>query len=495
MKIRLSIAIAVVAVVATLGAYARWGPFWPRSNSQAADAEQPTSAPEEARTKVVLTPEKFCAARLSYAQATLRPLQSVRTVPGKIEYRSVHSVEIKAPVDLVVEKVRVKPGTIVETGTRLADLTSPEIGMARADVEKAESELKIANQALEWADEITRNLNELLVFLREIPQSKDIEKSFDDKLLGEHRNKVLLAYSQYELAERNLAAAEKGYSAGVTPDRTLREREAARQMARDHYLSICEQSRFDARQARERALQNQKYARRLVDVNRRKLRTLLGEYSEISPSGDSSPENGLELTRFYLIAPFAGTVEQRMAADSQRVAEGTPLFMVANTDILEVHADIFEGTWQAVSLSERPEKQMLKVSVPALGEDHEFDAKVDYVGRAFDAQTRAIPLVALLDNSLHQFKPGMFAWIKIPSGTSEAELVVPAAAIGTHERQDFVFVEDEQDPRTFHRVDVVVGTRTPDWVTITAGLTTRARVVVEGAFLLKNELLLEPEEE
>jgi multidrug efflux pump subunit AcrA (membrane-fusion protein) len=138
---------------------------------------------------------------------------------------------------------------------------------------------------------------------------------------------------------------------------------------------------------------------------------------------------------------------------------------------------------------------MLKVIVPAVDESREFDAQVDYVGRAVDAQTRAVPLVALLDNSKHDFKPGMFARIKIPAGRTDEELVVPAAALRTHERQDFVFAVAADDPHTFHRLDVVVGQRTPEWVTIAKGLTGRERVVVEGAFLLKNELLLEQDEE
>jgi len=117
------------------------------------------------------------------------------------------------------------------------------------------------------------------------------------------------------------------------------------------------------------------------------------------------------------------------------------------------------------------------------------------VGRTVDAQTRAVPLVALLDNAKHEFKPGMFARIKIPSGTTGEELVIPAAALRTHDRQEFVFAVDADEPRTFHRVDVVVGKRTPEWVTIATGLTEGQRVVVNGAFLLKNELLLEQEED
>jgi multidrug efflux pump subunit AcrA (membrane-fusion protein) len=84
--------------------------------------------------------------------------------------------------------------------------------------------------------------------------------------------------------------------------------------------------------------------------------------------------------------------------------------------------------------------------------------------------------------------------IRIPAGMTADELAVPAAAVRTHDGKHFVFVPDKSSPRTFHRVDVVVGRRTPEWVTITRGLSAGDRVVVDGAFMLKSELLLESEE-
>src|SRR5205814_1627069 len=128
--------------------------------------------------------------------------QDVRIVPGQIAYKHVSRVDLKAPVNAVVEKVLVKPGDAVRPGAKLAVLTSPEIGVARADVEKGESELKIANRALEYTDEITHNLNDLLKFLRAFPQPEAVEDAFDDKLLGDHRQEVLPAYSRYVLAEK-----------------------------------------------------------------------------------------------------------------------------------------------------------------------------------------------------------------------------------------------------------------------------------------------------
>jgi RND family efflux transporter MFP subunit len=478
---------AAIAVAVLCGGYALWRPGWPWSKSPDAGAK---ARAEKDPTTVVLPPEKFASMKIASVSVARRRVQEERTVPGMIDYRRLRRVELKAPVDAVIEEVRVKPGDEVQRGTRLAELTSPDVGLARAEVEKGQSDLKIANRALEWAEEITHNLSDLLKSLEAQPTPQEVEKEFDNRRLGDHRQAVMAAYSKYVLADKLWQSAEALLKSGSISEQTVRQRESNREVAKDQYLAVREQSPIDAWQAREKARQNQNFSRRQVDVAKQKLRTLLGAFTAV---------DGAALTHFYVIAPFEGTVEQRSASASedQRVAAGTLLFVVANTDVLEVSADIREGVWQEVApffSSGADAKRVVKVTVPTLGEDREFEAVVDYMARAVDPESRAVPLVALLDNPKHEFFPGMFAWIKIPAGRAEEALVVPPAAVRTHDKQDFVFVEDDHEPRTFHRVDVKVGRETPEGVTIARGLREGQRVVVEGVFLLKSELLLEPEE-
>ncbi len=61
-----------------------------------------------------------------------------------------------------------------------------------------------------------------------------------------------------------------------------------------------------------------------------------------------------------------------------------------------------------------------------------------------------------------------------------------------HAGQAFVFVPDTGGG--FRRVDVVVGDEAQGYVEVKSGLRAGQEVVVEGAFLLKSELLLEQEE-
>lgn len=489
-KINFEIGVGIVGIAMLLGACAIWGAPWTWFVAQKEAEETPLKEPP---TQVTISEEKYESMKLRCVPVERRAIQPERAVWGKIEYRRIHRVELKAPVDSVVQQVLVKPGDAVRPGTPLARLTSAEIALARADLEKARYELEIANKALGWAEEITQNLDDLLAHLRDKPNPSAVEEEYQEKLLGDHRQQIFPAYSNYVLAEQIWELSRRGKS---LPEKTLRERESAHRVAKEKYLAECEQSNFDAWQAREKARQSRTWALQLVDVSRQKLQTLLGAYGRTEDlvakegkPGNTSPEQGAELTSFYLVAPFEGTVEQRLAADAQRVAEGTLLFAVANTKTLEVTANIREGDWRAVApylLDELAD--VLKVRVPSVSNDREFPAQVDYVGRAVDPATQAVPLVALLENSGHEFRPGMMAMITLPAGAAEEQLVVPAAAVRTHDQQPFVFVETE--PRTFRRVDVKIGREVDDWVTIAEGLSLGQRVVADGSFLLKNEMLL-----
>jgi cobalt-zinc-cadmium efflux system membrane fusion protein len=269
-----------------------------------------------------------------------------------------------------------------------------------------------------------------------------------------------------------------------------KQRETNRQVAKEDYLSVCEQSRFEARRRRDKARSSRDFARRMVDVSRRKLRNLLGEFTELAAGRAEEPGTADELTQFYLISPLQGTVEERHVAPAQRLAAGTPAFVVANTDTLWVTADIRERDWQAVSSLR--EGDVVTVRIGALA-GKPLEARVDFLGRSVDHETQAVPLIAVLDNAGHHVKPGMFAWVSLPAGKPREALAVPTAALQVHEGRTFVFVAE--GPRTFRRADVVVGMQTPEWVAIEQGLAPGQLVVTAGAFVLKSELLLEREEE
>jgi multidrug efflux pump subunit AcrA (membrane-fusion protein) len=102
-----------------------------------------------------------------------------------------------------------------------------------------------------------------------------------------------------------------------------------------------------------------------------------------------------------------------------------------------------------------------------------------------------VTLVGELANDDSHYKPGMFVWVDLLQGDLREALAVPASAVLRHEGRSFVFVPD--GPGRYRRVDVKTGIESGDRVEVTEGLTAGQEVVVQGAFVLKSELLLEKE--
>lgn len=460
--------------------------FWIWHSRAETGSDEDSEPATEAPTTVVLSDAKFVAAGLQAEPARRRSLQERRMVPGRIEYNKVHCVNINAPVEAVVREILVKPGDAVDAGDRLAVLDSSEIGLLRSEVDRNRADLRIANQSLEWAEEITANLDRLLKVLQSKPKPEEVEKAFEGRALGDHRQHVLAAYSKFVLADELSNDIEKLVATGATAIEKAKQRKTNRDVAYDDYVAVCEQSRFDARLNLETVRAKREYARGLLEVSQQKLSTALGAYSKVSETGlsASSGDSEIELTRFFLVAPFAGTVEQRTIAQAQRLSAGAPSFVVADTTTLWAAAEIRERDWQAISLNEGT---TVTVAVPAL-EGREFSGQVEFVGRAVERESRAVPLVAVVDNSARLLKPGMFAWVWLPVGQAVEALAVPPGAVMTHEGREFVFVNEGD--RAYRRVDVAIGLRTPEWVAVETGLVPGQEVVTQGAFVLKSELLV-----
>ena len=475
-----------VLIPLTIFSYLGYQWYFDHALTDAVSADN-QAEPQRSQDRVELAAEKFASANVQLMTIGKHPLQKIRTLPGKLDYRFSRRVDLKAPVDSVVQQILAKPGDAVSQGTRLAMLDSPEIGLVRAEVEKNKAELEIARQARDWADQVEKNLDDLTVALKAHPKPQDIEKEFEERLLGEHRQHVLAAYSRYQLANELQKDIQTAVGRGAVSATLAKQRESAREVANSEYHAATEQSRFDAKQKQAKTKADEVYAARLLDVSRQKLKLLLGANSEFVEIPEANRDNTQSLTRYYLIAPIEGTIEQRSMANSQRISAGTSLYVVANTSSLQIEADLRERDWQALTLTEG---QKLRVKVPALN-DREFTGSVDYVGRAVSPETQAVPLVGVLPNPQKLLKPGMFVWVSVPLGETQESLAVPPSALMTHEGKKFVFVEEK--PRVFRRVDVTTGMETQQWVAITRGLQPNQRVVARGAFLLKSELLLEPD--
>lgn len=429
---------------------------------------------------------KLEAARLEVVPAQSQPIQHVHTVPGRIRYDDAKHVDVKAPMDGILSELLVSPGEMVESGQLLAVLRSAEIGQARAEILRRQQQCEIARQLLDRDTTLAKNLAQLSSMLDEGKTIEKIEASFNDLALGIYRQEILSAYSKMRLSAELLARIEPLANSGSVAGRVLRERESDRQVTETAFRTARDQATFAVNQSKLKSEADVAEAERQLNLAWQSVDSLLG-YKEDRQTVNLSNEDAL--SRLEVRAPISGSVESRGFAGNERVVRGSSLIVLANTDSLYVAASIRENDWSAISLQPGTK---ITVTVPAL-KDREFEASIRYLGREVLSETNSIPLVATISNTEGLLRPGMFVRVTIPIGAPRDALSVKPESVIQHENQQFVFVD--MSGGRFKRVDVSTGQASDEWVEVTKGLSMGERVVTNGAFLLKSELLLKGESE
>lgn len=481
MKARLGSALLFLSVLAIGGWTVHY--FW--KSSTPVELEASAGAAEPTATGIIdLPPEKSQAAGIHSTTVEKRALRLTRTVPGRIQYDDTRHIAVKAATAGSLIEVKVRTGTPVSPGQVLAVLSSPEVGIARAEVLQRTDELKVLQTELEWATNRQIGLQTLAKAIRERQSVDQIRNSLKEKSVGKSRETMLAAYSRFQLAESLLKSGETAAGTGALSGRQVAERKNEYETSEAALQGVSEQETFDSKQEVTRASNAVELAKNRLKISQQQLATLLGyEEKEVSPLADA-----INLSLVEVRAPFAGTIEQKLFSNAERVQLGDTLFILADTTRMWVAADLREGEWSAMGLHQG---DPLVVTTPAMS-GREFDASVNYIGREVAAQSNSIPLVASISNTDGLLRPGLFVRVRLPLSETREVIAVPSSAICEHESRSFVFlvVGEHQYRQKF----VGRGMEDEGWVEITTGLTGGEQIVDQGAFALKSELLLEREE-
>ena len=470
---------ASLLLVAALAAAGFWG-----GHALSPHAEE-SAAPEVATgplpREVSLPLPKRQAAGITTEQVQTRDLRQMATVPGMLQYDRLKHVEIKVPVDSVVEQVHVLPGQTVHAGDVLVELSSGAIALARNEVLESQAQVKLAQTRYTWEQTVYRNVEDLIEAIEENKPIESLEAEFAKRTLGEQREAIMHAYVELRLAEQIVEQSRQLEAQGALSGRIFQERLGRRQRAAAAFRSALDQVLFDTRQKVAVAEAELQLAKRRLEARQEKLKLLLGPFGK----HDDGEENSL--AHYKLRSPFDGTVADLSCAEALRVQVGETLMRIADPGRLWLTARIHQRQWGAVRLEAGEEVQF---RVPAFP-DRNWKASVKFVGTQVASDGHFLPLVATVDNSDGYLRPGMFAWVDVPLSTGKRALAVPETAIQRHEGKTFVFREVK--PGVYHRVDVHLGTESGGWVAVEGDLKEGDHVVSHGAFFLKSELLLDRE--
>jgi membrane fusion protein, heavy metal efflux system len=474
------IAIAAIALVVLCGAAVAWSHRHGANPAEERDGSDEDSDKKADAGVVVLGDEKLASLDIRVQPAERHSMREIHVVPGRIQYDDAHRVDIRATANGILVQVRVTPGDRVSAGQVLAVVSSPEIGLARTEVHHAHENWELAAKKQEWVDETSQNVSALVEGLKSRTSMNELEKQFRGKTLGKARERLMSAYSRFLLAERLSQSAET-VGRNVLPAATLAERLSERQSSEAALRAACEQAGFDLIEQKRTAEIEAGDVLRKLHIAEEQRTAMLG-YSPDNVPLDAAA--GEVLSRVEIRAPFAGTIEEKHFAQSDRVRPSDAIFVLADTASLWVAADIREQDWQALALEPGQE---LAVDTPAIP-DCKLKARLKRTGRRVSPQTNSVTLVGEIANAKDLLRPGLFVHVAIPMGAAKDVLSTPAAAVVQHEGAKFVFVQT--GPKTFRRTDVTTGMETDNLVEIVTGLKGGEPVVVQGATTLKAEMLV-----
>jgi membrane fusion protein, heavy metal efflux system len=478
---RIRIVLAAVSLFVLCGAAVAWTHLRNASPPTAVGGLSEDDSSDKSDPRVVTVgDEKLPSLDIRVARAERHAMRDTHVVPGRIEYDDAHRVDIRAAANGILVQIRVAPGDRVTAGQVLALVSSPEIGLARTEVHHAHENWELAAKKQAWIDETSKNVAALVAELNKRTSMNELEQRFRGKTLGKAREQLMSAYARFLLAE-NLSKSADTVGRNVLPTVTLVERLAERRSTEAALRAACEQAGFDmAQEKRTTEIETGDALRRLRIVEEQ--RTALLGYAFDSVPEDAS--GGDVLSRVEIRAPFAGTIEEKHFAQSDRVRPADAIFVLADTRSLWVAADIREQDWLALALEPGQE---LSVDTPAIP-GCTLKARLKRTGRRVSPQTNSVSLVADIDNPNGLLRPGLFVHVSIPMGAAKDAVCTPAAAVVQHEGAKFVFVQT--GPKTYRRTDVSTGLETDKSVEIVSGLKPGELVVVQGATALKAEMLV-----
>ena len=182
-----------------------------------------------------------------------------------------------------------------------------------------------------------------------------------------------------------------------------------------------------------------------------------------------------------LKAPIDGVIINRNTAPGELVSKDKEIYTISDPTDLWVIAEIKERDIGAVKVGQ-------DATFSVLAYPHEtFRGKVVRIGNQVEAESRTLEVRIEVNNTDGRLKPGMFADVEITTTILRDIIVIPDSALQTDEDNQIVFIA--LDGNKFQKRVVKLGMEQRGRAQVIEGLTAGNKIVTEGSFILKSELL------
>lgn len=193
---------------------------------------------------------------------------------------------------------------------------------------------------------------------------------------------------------------------------------------------------------------------------------------------DQFEQTGVITPDSTVYAPLSGTVLQRKTGPGQYINAGSsePVFMIGDISSVWLVAYVRETDAPKVRVG-----QQIKFTVLAYP-NRLFEAKVVYVSKLLDTNTRRLTVRAVLDNSDELLNPEMFASVTIAANAGEPRPTVPNDAViyeGSEARLWVVLDDGAIVPRA-----VKLGASNGRQIQIISGIEAGEKIVTRGALFI-----------
>jgi len=248
---------------------------------------------------------------------------------------------------------------------------------------------------------------------------------------------------------------------------------------------------FEKKIGAEQDVQEAQSARDLADLETANARDRLkifglteGDIDRIRKNRNDSLAQG----KISLKAAMDGTVIQRDGVTGEIITGDRKLLIIANICHLIAIGQIHEKQVGEVLSTLARSKIPVEVTVESFPLKTFFGELISADTQMLE-ETRTLPVRIEIQNHDFLLRPGMFAKIRLFLETSQNQTLLPTSAIMDDEGSRFVFKQMESN--LFLRQPVVVGRKIGDKCIIQSGVVAGDVIVVEGAFLLKSDVLRE----